>query len=99
ARRRAPGDDMFSAMVQPDSEGDSLGDLELVANAVLLVTAGFETTMGLLSLAVLTLLRHPEQLAMLRRDPDLANNAVEEVLRFEPAALSTTRHTPVDLEV
>jgi cytochrome P450 len=99
ARRAAPGDDMFSAMVQPDSEGDILSDLELVANAVLLVTAGFETTMGLLSLAVLTLLRHPEQLAMLRAKPDLAGNAVEEVLRFEPAAVSTTRHTPVDIEV
>lgn len=99
ARRRAPGDDMFSAMVRPDSDGDSLTDLELVANAVLLVTAGFETTMGLLTLAVLTLLRHPAQLAMLRDNPDLAGQAVEEVLRFEPAALSTTRHTPVDLEV
>jgi cytochrome P450 len=99
ARRKAPGDDMFSAMVRPDSDGDSLSDLELVANAVLLVTAGFETTMGLLSLAVLTLMRHPAQLARLQADPDLATNAVEEVLRFEPAAVSTTRHTSVDLEV
>jgi len=99
ARRRAPGDDMFSAMVQPDSDGDRLSDLELVANAVLLVTAGFETTMGLLSLAILTLLRHPDQLAMVRDDPELARNTVEEVLRFEPAAVSTTRHTPVDIGV
>jgi cytochrome P450 len=53
----------------------------------------------LLSLAILTLLRHPEQLAMLRDDPELARNAVDEVLRFEPAAVSTTRYTPEAIEV
>jgi cytochrome P450 len=99
ARRAAPGDDLFSTMVRPDDRGDQLSDFELVANAVLLVTAGFETTMALLSLAVLTLLRHPDQLARLRSTPALARNAVEEVLRFEPAALSTTRHTAVELVV
>ena len=98
-RRASPGDDMFSAMVRPDDDGDSLGDRELIANAILLVTAGFETTMGLITLAVLTLLRHPPQLALLRTRPDLVTNAVDEVLRFEPAALSTTRYTPVELEV
>jgi cytochrome P450 len=70
-----------------------------VANAVLLVTAGFETTMSLITLAVYALLSHPEQAEELRADPTLARNAVEETLRFEPAALSTTRCTPVDLEV
>lgn len=99
ARRAAPGDDLFSAMVRPDPDGNELSDLELVANAVLLATAGFETTMGLLSLAILTLLRHPDQLALLRARPELGPSTVEEVLRYEPAALSTTRHTPVDLEV
>jgi cytochrome P450 len=99
ARRAQPGSDLFSAMVRPDSDGNQLSDLELVANAVLLATAGFETTMGLLSLAVLTLLIHPDQLARLRAQPDLGPSAVEEVLRYEPAALSTTRHTPVELEV
>jgi cytochrome P450 len=98
-RRAAPGDDLFSTMVRPDEDGDRLTDFELVANAVLLVTAGFETTMALISLAVLTLLRHPGELARLRARPALARNAVDEVLRFEPAALSTTRHTPVELVV
>ena len=98
-RRRAPGDDMFSAMVVPDENGDALSTEELVANAVLLVTAGFETTMSLITLAVYALLSHPEQAEELRADPTLARNAVEETLRFEPAALSTTRCTPVDLEV
>ena len=98
-RRRLPGDDMFSAMLAPDENGDALSTEELVANAVLLVTAGFETTMSLITLAVYALLTHPDQLALLRDDPSLVRNAVEETLRFEPAALSTTRSTAVDYEV
>ena len=98
-RRRAPGSDMFSAMIAPDEDGDALSTEELVANAVLLVTAGFETTMSLITLAVYALLTHPDQLELLVADPSLARNAVEETLRYEPAALSTTRGTPVDVEV
>src|SRR4051812_24174495 len=49
ARRGTPGDDVFSLLMQPDDDGDTLTDLELVANAVLFVTAGFETTMGLVT--------------------------------------------------
>jgi cytochrome P450 len=98
-RRRAPGDDMFSAMLAADEDGDSLATDELVANAVLLVTAGFETTMSLITLTVLSLLTHPDQLARLLADPSLARNAVEETLRFEPAALSTTRSTSAGYEV
>ena len=98
-RRRAPGDDMFSAMLAPDESGDALSTEELVANAVLLVTAGFETTMSLITLAVHALLTHPEQKARLVADPALARNAVEETLRYDPAALSTTRCTPGDLEI
>ena len=99
ARRDALGTDMFSAMLAPDERGDSLSTAEAVANAVLLVTAGFETTMSLITLAVWSLLTHPEQLEALRADPSLAAGAVEETLRFEPAALSTTRSTPHDLDV
>ena len=99
ARRGALGDDMFSAMLAPDEHGDALSTREAVANAVLLVTAGFETTMSLITLSVWSLLTHPDQLAALRSDPSLAAGAVEETLRFEPAALSTTRSTPHDLEV
>jgi cytochrome P450 len=98
-RRGDLGDDMFSAMLAPDDQGDSLSTAEAVANAVLLVTAGFETTMSLITLAVWSLLTHPDQLAALRADPSLAAGAVEETLRFQPAALSTTRSTPHDLDV
>jgi cytochrome P450 len=98
-RRTAPGDDVFSALFAADEDGDTLSDLELMANAVLLVTAGFETTMSLITLAVRTLLLHRGQLQLLRDNHSLVHQAVDEVLRFEPAALSTTRHTTVDLEV
>jgi pimeloyl-[acyl-carrier protein] synthase len=98
-RRRSPGADMFSAMLAPDEDGDALSTEELVANAVLLVTAGFETTMSLVTLAVYSLLTHPDQLAVLLADPARARDAIEETLRFEPAALSTTRSTSLDYEV
>ena len=100
ARRRSdPGDDVFSMLMGADDQGDTLSDLELVANAVLFVTAGFETTMGLISQSVLALLTHPAQLALLRAEPSLARNTVDEVLRFEPPAISSTRSTPVEIEI
>ena len=98
-RRTVRGDDVFSGLFAADDEGETLSDLELKANAVLLVTAGFETTMSLITLAVRTLLLHCDQLQLLRDDHSLVHQAVDEVLRFEPAALSTTRHTTVDVEV
>jgi cytochrome P450 len=97
--RQSPGTDLLTALTVPDEEGDQLTQLEQVANAVLLLTAGFETTMSLITLAVRDLLLHPEQLAELRADWSLAKNAIEEVLRFDPPALFTTRFATVDVEV
>jgi cytochrome P450 len=98
-RRASPSTDLFSALMAPDEEGNRLSDLEQVANAVLLVMAGFETTMSLITNTVRTLLLHPDQLERLRGDWSLARNAVEEVLRFEPAALWTSRYATEDLAV
>jgi cytochrome P450 len=97
-RRAAPGDDVFSRLFA-DLDGDRLGDAELVAHAVLLVTAGFETTMSMISLTVSTLLQHPAALAAVRADDALVRPAIEEVLRYEPAALSTTRCALEDVPV
>jgi len=98
--RAAGGEtDLFAALMAPDETGNRLSDLEKVANAVLLVTAGFETTMSLITLAVWTLLTHPDQLQRLRGDWSLARNAVEEVLRYEPAALWTSRFATEDIDV
>jgi cytochrome P450 len=94
-RREEPGDDRFTGLVRGD-----LTDDELVANAVLLVTAGFETTECLVANAVLAILTHPDQRAVLLEDPRArSRNAIEEVLRFEPPALSTTRQTTAPVEV
>jgi cytochrome P450 len=93
------GAGLFSALKAPDEDGNVLSDAEQVANAVLLVTAGFETTMSLISNAVRTLLLHPDQLALLRGDAALAPRAVDEVLRFEPPALWTSRYATEDIPV
>lgn len=82
-RRRAPGSDLLSAMIAASDEGEALSTDELYANALFLMTAGHETATNLLSNAILTLLRHPDQLGLLTDDPSLLDSAIEEVLRFE----------------
>ena len=82
-RRQDPGPDLLSAMIAASDGGERLTTDELYANALFLMTAGHETATNLLSNAILTLLRHPDQLALLRADPGMLNGAVEEVLRFE----------------
>ncbi|MER6031728.1 cytochrome P450 [Streptomyces sp. NPDC001851] len=83
-RRGRPGDDMLSAFVNDPDPSGGLTREELAATAVLLLVAGHETTVNLITNGVLTLLRHPDQLARLRREPDLLPGAVEELLRYEP---------------
>lgn len=83
ARRRAePGEDMLSALMAREDE-DRLTDDELVAMCALLLFAGHETTTNSIANATLALLRHPDQLARLRADPELLAPAVEELLRFD----------------
>lgn len=90
ARRRDPADDLVSYLVHAGAErGDPLTPEELTAMCVLLLFAGHETTANLIGAGVAVLLRHPEQLALLRAQPQLIGSAVEELLRFEgPAKLS-----------
>jgi cytochrome P450 len=90
---------LFTALKAPDEDGNVLTDDEQVANAVLLVTAGFETTQSLVTNAVRTLLLHPDQLQLLLTDASLAPGAVEEVLRYEPPALWTSRYATEAIEV
>jgi cytochrome P450 len=82
-RKRAdPGDDVLSMLINAEEEGDKLNEDELIAMMFLLIFAGYETTVHLITNAVLTLLQHPEELEKLRSNPELADGAVEEVLRF-----------------
>ncbi|HYT39258.1 MAG TPA: cytochrome P450, partial [Acidimicrobiia bacterium] len=94
-RRSDPHDDLFSAMVHAEEEGERLSEIELVANAILLYLAGHETSAGGTGLAVLALHRNPDQLALLQSDPDLVSNAVRELLRYDTPGQATARVTTV----
>jgi cytochrome P450 len=83
-RRANPGRDMLSVMINVQMDG-RMNEHELIANSILIVTAGHVTTVDQLSNAVHALLTHPEQLRKLREDPSLIKSAVEEVLRFSPS--------------
>ncbi len=76
-RRRKPGDDLLSALAAVDVDGDSITAREIVSLAQLLLVAGHETTVNLIGNGVLALLRAPEQLALLRRQPELVGPAVD----------------------
>jgi cytochrome P450 PksS len=83
-RRRSPGHDILSMMIHSQTEGAMSAD-ELVANAMLILSAGHVTTTDQISNAVHDLLTHPEQLRMLQEDKRLLKSAVEEIVRFTPA--------------
>jgi cytochrome P450 len=82
-RRQEPQDDLITQLVQAEEAGDRLSTAELRANVNLLFAAGHETTVNLIGNGILSLLRHPTQWQMLRDDPALIPNAIEEILRFE----------------
>ncbi|MGH3980576.1 MAG: cytochrome P450 family protein [Pseudonocardiaceae bacterium] len=81
-KRRSPTDDLLSALVEVRDGGDRLSEDELIAMVFLLVAAGHETTVNLIGNGVHALLTHPEQLALLRAEPDRLPAVVEELLRF-----------------
>jgi pimeloyl-[acyl-carrier protein] synthase len=83
ARRARLGDDLLSSLLVAESDGDTLTRTELVANLVLLLQAGHETTQDLLGNAQVALFRHPDQLRLMRERPELTKNAVEEFLRYD----------------
>lgn len=91
ARRREPRDDLISALVRAEVEGSRLTEDELIHLLILLLVAGNETTRDLIGNTVLAMLEHPEQLTLLRDDPSLAPNAIEEVLRYSAPAQYMSR--------
>jgi cytochrome P450 len=97
-RRKAPRQDLLSLLIAAEEAGDKLSSGELVETCMLLFLAGHETTMNLIGNGTLALLRHPEQLARLRAQPDLLGSAVEEMLRYEAPLQSTARILIADVE-
>jgi len=90
-RRSNPGKDLLTELVRAEDEGERLSIGEMIATCVLLLVAGHETTVGLISNAMLALLRNPGQLAAFAADPDLAGAVVRETLRFDSPVQLTAR--------
>jgi len=82
-KRAHPADDLLSALIAVEEEGDRLSPQELRDQVTLLYIAGHETTVNLIGNGTLALLRHPHELARLRDEPTLIANAVDELLRFD----------------
>ena len=82
-RRRKPQDDMISALIAAEEEGEKLTHRELINTPTLLLVAGNETTRNLIGNGTLALLRHPEQMQRLRDHPELLDSAVQEFLRYD----------------
>ena len=82
-RRSQPSNDVISALAGAEFEGDRLEEEELLSNLVLFLVAGHETTTNLIANGIFLLLRHPEQLQLLRDNREMLDPAIEEILRFE----------------
>ena len=92
-KRANPADDLLTALINAEDDGDVLDDEELIAQTLLLYIAGHETTVNLIAGGTLALLHHPAQLALLQDDPALIANAVEELLRYDSPVQASRRIT------
>ncbi|MEX2238657.1 MAG: cytochrome P450 [Dehalococcoidia bacterium] len=99
ARRLEPRDDLISAMIAAEEQGDVLSENEMLGTCVLLLVAGNETTTNLIGNGLLSLLQHPAELERLKSQPGLIESATEEMLRYEFPVQSTVRIPIEDVEV
>jgi cytochrome P450 len=97
-RRKTPGDDLITQLVQAEEDGSKLSNEELTANIILLFGAGHETTVNLIGNGLLALHRNPDQLALLKARPELITNAIEEFLRYDSSVQLTGRVALEDIE-
>jgi cytochrome P450 len=99
-KRARPQADFISTLVSVQKAEDGrLNEEEVLAQSILLLRAGLETTTNLIANGLLALLRHPEQLERLRSDPDLMGRAVEELLRYDPPVQMLSRATTAPIEL
>ncbi|MFE5535737.1 cytochrome P450 [Streptomyces sp. NPDC056492] len=100
AKRAEPGEDLLSALITARDEEQRLSEDELVAMVFLLLAAGYVTTVNLISGGIAMLLAHPDQLDLLRSDPDLLPGAIEEFLRYDgPVSPGIARFAREDVEI
>jgi cytochrome P450 len=92
-------DDLINALITAEQDGDRLTEEEVVANCIVTMVGGQETTTNLIGNGMLTLLRHRDQLEKLRADPSLIPSAVEELLRYESPSQHTARLAPYDVQL
>lgn len=100
AKRARPGDDLLSALITARDEEQRLNEDELIAMSFLLLVAGYVTTVNLIGGGIAALLAHPDQLALLRDDPELLPGAIEEFLRYDgPVSPGIARFAREEVEI
>jgi pimeloyl-[acyl-carrier protein] synthase len=98
-QRSSPNDGLIYSLMTAEANGQRLTDDEVIANTIITLIGGHETTMNLIASGFLTLLRNPASYEQLQSQPEIVNSAVEELLRFESPVQHTARIAPTDLEL
>lgn len=99
ARRKNPGTDLISTLLTVNHDGDTFSEGEIISNAILLFAAGHETTSNMISNALISLHRHPDQLAKLKASPELLPRAVSECMRYDSSVQVVQRVALDDTEI
>lgn len=99
SRRTQPREDLLTALVEATENGEQLTQEELVANMIILLSAGHETTINLIGNGLLALLKNPDQMQKLREEPDLVASAVEEMMRYDNPVQISYRSAAEDVEI
>lgn len=98
-RRNRPKEDLISALIAARDQGDKLSEDELLSTCMLLFLAGEETTVNTIGNSILSLLRHPDQMEKLKREPAIIQSAVEELLRYESPVQHAQRIATENVEI
>ena len=98
-QRSCPNNGLIYSLMTAEVEGHRLSDEEVIANTIITLIGGHETTTNLIASGFLTLLRDPESLQQLRRHPEIVGSAIEELLRFESPVQHTARIAPTDMRL
>lgn len=99
AIKAGPADSLINSLVSAEENGERLTEEEVIANVIITMVGGLETTTNLIGNGLLTLLRHPAQLEKLRLEPQWTASAVEEMLRYESPSQHTARLAPADCQI